>query len=84
MEKNTRILQQPIILLIKVYRLLFSTYLGGHCRFYPSCSHYAEEALREHGIFFGMYLTIKRLLRCHPWCSGGIDPVPTKKISEKT
>jgi len=67
-----------------MYRLLISPYLGVHCRFYPSCSNYAEEALHKHGIFFGIYLTIKRILRCHPWCSGGVDQVPHKKISEKT
>lgn len=76
MEKNTHVL--PITFLIKMYRLLISPYLGGHCRFYPSCSNYAEEALHEHGMLFGIYLTIKRIIRCHPWCSGGCDPVPQK------
>lgn len=76
MAENKRVL--PIIFLIKIYRWFLSPYIGGHCRFYPTCSHYAEEALHKHGMFFGIYLTIKRLLRCHPWCSGGIDLVPKK------
>lgn len=84
MAKNKYILQIPIIFFIKIYRWFLSPYLGGHCRFYPSCSHYTEEALREHGIFFGIYLALKRVLRCHPWCSGGVDPVPHKKMSKKT
>jgi putative membrane protein insertion efficiency factor len=65
-----------LILLIKVYRLLLSPWLGSHCRFYPSCSQYAMEALEKHGILQGGWLALKRLLRCHPWYAGGVDPVP--------
>lgn len=79
MEKIARVLQYPIIFVIKVYRLCISPFLGMRCRFYPTCSKYAEEALREHGTLIGSGLIIKRLLRCHPWCSGGIDPVPKNK-----
>ena len=50
--------------------------LGPTCRFYPSCSCYAEEALQQHGAVRGSYLTVRRLMRCHPWHAGGYDPVP--------
>jgi uncharacterized protein len=65
-----------LIGLIKVYQWCFSPFLGNNCRFYPSCSHYAIEALKKYGVFKGGYLTMSRLGRCHPWCDGGHDPVP--------
>lgn len=52
---------------------------GQHCRFYPSCSSYALEALQLRGSFYGSYLTLKRILRCHPFAQGGYDPVPEQK-----
>ena len=61
---------------IRAYRYLISPMLGPTCRFYPSCSCYAEEALRQHGAARGTYLTVRRLMRCHPWNEGGYDPVP--------
>jgi len=61
---------------IRAYRYLISPMLGPTCRFYPSCSCYAEEALQQHGALRGSYLTVRRLLRCHPWHEGGYDPVP--------
>jgi len=61
---------------IRAYRYLISPMLGPTCRFYPSCSCYAEEALRHHGAARGTYLTVRRLMRCHPWNEGGYDPVP--------
>lgn len=61
---------------IEGYRLLLSPLLGGHCRFYPSCSVYAEEAISRHGARRGSRLTLGRLLRCHPFHRGGPDPVP--------
>jgi putative membrane protein insertion efficiency factor len=61
---------------IHLYRLLISPLLGPHCRFYPSCSSYALQALRAHGPFRGLLLTLSRLMRCHPWSPGGLDPVP--------
>lgn len=60
-------------LLIRLYRLTLTPFIGNVCRFYPSCSHYAEEALDKYGFLKGSYLTIKRLLRCGPWSKGGID-----------
>ena len=62
---------------IRVYRLVVSPLLGSHCRFHPSCSAYAEEAIRLHGLARGLKLAALRILRCHPFHSGGVDPVPT-------
>lgn len=67
------------IKLIHAYRFLLSPWIGNQCRFYPSCSHYGEEALKTHGFIKGGYLTVARLLKCHPWHPGGIDPVPEKQ-----
>ncbi len=63
---------------VKGYRLLLSPWLGASCRFVPSCSVYAIEALEAHGAARGCYLTLKRLARCQPWCEGGHDPVPPR------
>ena len=65
--------------LVKGYRLLLSPWLGSSCRFEPTCSRYALGALERHGAATGTYLTIARLARCHPWCEGGLDPVPQDK-----
>ena len=62
--------------LIRGYQLAISPLLGPRCRFYPSCSHYAIEAIETHGSLHGGWLTIKRISRCHPWHEGGFDPVP--------
>ncbi|MDR1968260.1 MAG: membrane protein insertion efficiency factor YidD [Burkholderiaceae bacterium] len=67
-----------LIALLKGYRLLLSPWLGSACRFEPTCSRYAIEALERHGAAAGSYLTLRRLARCHPWCAGGCDPVPAK------
>jgi putative membrane protein insertion efficiency factor len=61
---------------VRFYQLALSPYLGGRCRFQPTCSHYALEALRVHGFFKGWALAVWRLLRCHPFSRGGYDPVP--------
>ena len=63
-------------LVVRFYRYVFSPMLGMHCRFHPSCSEYALEALARHGAAQGVWLTLKRLLRCHAWHPGGYDPVP--------
>lgn len=71
-----RLPQTLLIGLVKAYRLLLSSWLGSSCRFEPSCSAYSLQALQQHGAAMGSYLTLRRLARCHPWCDGGLDPVP--------
>lgn len=75
--KNERVnlLTYPLLFLILVYRYTLSPVIGNSCRFYPTCSHYAEEALRKYGAVKGTWLAIKRVFRCHPWHDGGYDPV---------
>ncbi len=65
-----------LLLLIEAYRALLAPLVGGHCRFFPSCSVYAEQAVRAHGAATGSRLALRRLLRCHPLSPGGFDPVP--------
>lgn len=64
--------------LIRVYRLTLGTVVGGQCRFYPSCSHYAEEAVRVHGALKGSAIAAWRILRCGPFTDGGVDRVPVR------
>lgn len=66
----------PFILLIKFYQVAISPLLGPKCRFTPTCSHYGIEALKKYGPLMGLWLTLKRLSKCHPWGSSGYDPVP--------
>lgn len=66
----------PLLLLIRFYQYGISPYTPSSCRYTPTCSQYAVEALRRHGLFKGSWLTIKRLSRCHPWGGSGYDPVP--------
>jgi putative membrane protein insertion efficiency factor len=63
---------------IRGYQLLLSPFLGGHCRFHPTCSEYARFAIAEHGAARGSLLALRRILRCHPLNAGGFDPVPPK------
>jgi len=65
-----------LLALIRAYRYLLSPWWGGSCRFTPSCSTYAMEAIERHGSFRGGWLALRRIARCHPWCAGGFDPVP--------
>ena len=69
---------------VRVYRLLLSPCLGSACRFTPTCSAYALEALKQHGAAHGSYLATRRILRCHPWCDGGHDPVPAPDAAAPT
>ena len=62
--------------LVRAYQLGISPLLGPNCRFHPTCSHYAEEAILRHGLMRGTWLAMKRLARCHAWHPGGYDPVP--------
>lgn len=64
------------IFIIYLYRYMISPILGPRCRFYPSCSIYSITAIEKYGIIRGLFLTIKRIVKCHPWNSGGIDMLP--------
>lgn len=66
----------PFVALIYVYKVTLAPFLGGQCRFSPTCSTYALEAYREHGVVRGTILTVRRVARCHPFSRGGYDPVP--------
>ena len=72
-------MQRILILLIRGYSYLLSPFLGHSCRFYPTCSCYAQTALARHGVLRGGWLALRRIGRCHPWHAGGLDPVPDKK-----
>ena len=74
----TNIFKQIFILPIKVYQAIISPLFGPTCRFQPTCSHYMIEAIREWGVCKGLYLGIRRILKCHPWGPHGHDPVPKK------
>ena len=76
MEKINRIIIEIPVTLIRIYQLLVSPLLGQNCRFTPSCSQYSIESLRQHGIIYGLYLSIKRIISCRPGGSDGYDPVP--------
>lgn len=66
---------------IRLYQWLLSPLLGANCRYAPTCSEYAREALATHGVRAGLWLALKRIARCHPWGSSGYDPVPKRKAS---
>ncbi len=72
-------LQKLCLGLIRFYQMAISPYIGPHCRFTPTCSEYAFIAIRRFGALKGIYIAIKRLLKCHPFHKGGYDPVPEKK-----
>jgi putative membrane protein insertion efficiency factor len=80
MEQIIHLIRKGCCFLIKTYQLVVSPYLNPCCRFYPSCSQYALEAIQHYGVIKGGLLAGRRLLKCHPWSSGGYDPVlPTKE-----
>ena len=83
MEKINRIIIEIPVTLIRIYQFLVSPLLGQNCRFTPSCSQYSIESLRQHGIMYGLYLSIKRIGKCHPWGGHGYDPLPTKMEKNK-
>lgn len=71
-----RPIRRLLLAIIKGYGYLVSPMLGNNCRYVPSCSQYAADAVRFHGVLRGSWLTLRRLGRCHPWHEGGFDPVP--------
>ena len=71
-----RLPQRLLMALVQFYRLLLKPWLGNACRFEPTCSAYALQALQQHGAVVGATLSAGRILRCNPWCDGGCDPVP--------
>lgn len=78
MKLLRQIIQFPFILPIRIYQLFISPIFPSKCRYQPTCSHYTIEAIKEWGIFKGIYLGTKRILSCHPWGGFGPDPVPKK------
>ena len=76
MKKRFRPLSKLLILLIKLYQITLSPFIGGACRYTPTCSNYGLEALEKYGAFKGGWLTVKRVLSCNPWGGSGYDPVP--------
>ena len=72
-------MKKIILLLIKLYQKYISIFLGKNCRFYPTCSAYTYEAIEKFGIIKGIFLGIKRIIKCHPFHPGGYDPVPQKR-----
>ena len=71
-----KVVQYPFILMIRIYKYLLSPLLPNACRYNPTCSQYAEEAIKKYGIIKGVYLGTKRISRCHPWGGHGYDPLP--------
>lgn len=79
MNSFQKILIMPFTAMIRIYQIGLSPWLGSSCRFTPSCSNYMMEALKTHGLFKGLKLGTKRIMRCHPWGGSGYDPVPKKE-----
>ncbi len=73
----------PFLFLIRLYQVAISPFTPSTCRFEPTCSSYFTEALQLHGLFYGSFLGIKRIISCHPWGKSGYDPVPKKKCAHK-
>ena len=72
-------MRKILIAVVKIYKTALSPFLGKNCRFEPGCANYAMQAIDKHGAFYGSWLAVKRIGRCHPWHEGGYDPVPETK-----
>lgn len=77
-QRYTFLMKSLLLCFIQAYQLLLSPFFGGQCRFYPTCSVYASEAIERHGTLRGTWLALRRIVRCGPWHPGGTDPVPPK------
>jgi putative membrane protein insertion efficiency factor len=77
-----KILIAPFVLVIRFYKIIISPILPAACRYEPTCSTYALEALKMHGLFYGSYLAAKRIISCNPWGGSGYDPVPSRKCGK--
>jgi len=75
----SRTIVAGLVLLVRGYQKLISPLIGPHCRFAPTCSQYAIDALAQHGVVRGLGLAVRRILRCHPFSEGGLDPVPPRR-----
>jgi len=78
-----KVITFPLVLLIRGYQLIASPMLGSNCRFMPTCSEYSMESLKKYGLIKGIFLTVKRIGKCHPWGGHGYDPIPTKMENNK-
>ena len=77
-------MKAALVALLRLYRFAISPMYGQVCRYYPTCSAYALEAVEQHGALKGAWLSARRVLRCHPWASGGVDHVPAKHAVRST
>lgn len=82
LARVNRALGQLLLWLVRLYQLTLSPFIGNQCRFHPTCSHYAMEAIQQHGPWRGSWLAATRLGRCHPFAAGGVDPVPSLNPNE--
>lgn len=76
MAKLNGLIACVVLMIIRFYRYFLSPWVGNYCRFSPTCSSYAQQALHQYGGIRGSFLMLKRLLKCHPWHPGGVDPIP--------
>lgn len=83
MKRIIRVIRELAVLPIRFYQKFISPLTGARCKYYPTCSAYALEAIRRHGLIYGGGLAIWRILRCNPWSKGGIDYVPTEKFWQR-
>ena len=83
LKKITKIIAIPFIWIVRFYQVAISPYTPASCRYEPTCSNYALEALKIHGLFSGGILAVRRIFSCHPWSKGGYDPVPEIKKENK-
>ena len=80
---KNKIFIQPFIVIIKLYQMIISPILGSNCRYMPTCSEYTIDSLKTFGILKGLYLSIKRISKCHPWGGQGYDPISIKNKENK-